>query len=350
MKRKANKRISWLKAIVISLILLLLVRFFCFQTYEIRGTNMSNTLLPGDLVLVNKLMYGPRMPNTLLFIPFTERRELSSGKYYFSWPQIPYNRMNGFSSIKNNDVLAFNYPEETEIPVDKRVVYIKRCAGLPGDNVQFKNDELFINKTEIAVKGTQYAYRVKSKTRNIDQFLIDRDKLQEGTHLNRYGEYILYMTAENAQVLAKQKQIISIDREKQMFNVYSTVFFPNSVYYKWNGSNFGSLIVPKKGDTIQIDGNNIELYRKIIEVYEKQKLAVLDNKILINNKEAKYYVFKMNYYFMVDDNRDNAKDSRNWGFLPEDHIIGKVTRVLFSVNKSESEFSFRLKRTFLKVH
>ena len=107
---------------------------------------MSNTLLPGDLVLVNKLMYGPRLPNTLLFIPFTERRELSSGKYYFSWPQIPYNRMNGFSSIKNNDVLAFNYPEETEIPVDKRVVYIKRCAGLPGDNVQFKNDELFINK------------------------------------------------------------------------------------------------------------------------------------------------------------------------------------------------------------
>ncbi len=349
MVRKAKKRFTWFKAFIIAMLILLLIRFFVFQSFHILSSNMAGTLMPGDWVTVNKLEYGTRMPNTLLFIPFTERNDLSSKKYYLKWPQLPYYRLKGFSNPTHNDIIAFNYPEESDIPVDKRVVYIKRCVGLPGDEVQIRKNALFVNKHEVNIPETQYSYRVRCKTNHFDKILIDNNYLQEGGRINNSGEYLLYLTEQNAENIKKIKGVIEVKRENFAFNIYSSAFFPNSPYYKWTGNMFGPVYVPRKGDSIELGMNNIDLYKRIISVFEKHKLSVLNNKILIDNVESKYYKFAMNYYFVMDDNRDNAKDSRNWGFLPEDHIIGKINWVLFSVKKTDINIQIRWNRVFKMI-
>lgn len=347
--RKKNKKISWIIALFLAMIIVLMIRLFFFQTYLVPSTSMSSTLLPGDWVLVNKSIHGPRMPNTILFIPFTNRYELSSGKYFLSWPQLPYHRLNGISEIKRLDVIAFNYPLESQTPVDKKVVYVKRCIGIPGDKVMLKNGDLKVNDTLIELPQTQDAYRVRLKSRTQDKVFFNQYKIHEGRKLNNNSEYIVYITQSKANRMMTDKSLVSIVKDKTVYNTFSRDYFPQSTYFNWSADNFGPVRVPKKGDSVKLEIATIDLYSKIISVYERQNLSVQSNQILINNKICKYYTFQMDYYFLLDDNRYNSKDSRVWGFLPEDHLIGKVSHILFSIEPGKSIIKPRVERILRKI-
>jgi signal peptidase I len=247
----------------------LLMRIFVFQSYNVPSNSMNNTLKAGDYIFVNKLAYGARIPITPIAIPFTN--------LYWNGFQLPYLRTIGYSKIKHQDIVVFNFPLDTDLPIDQRHNYVKRCTAVAGDTLQIKNGIVYINNTALVEP-----------------------------------ENILFIRDVNANRIILDSTI------------YNPVVFPNASEIKWNADYFGPLYIPKKGDSILLTKNNLLLYKRIIENYEHNKLALLNDVVYINAQPSKYYHFKMNYYFMIGDNRNNSIDSRFWGFVPEDHIIGRV--------------------------
>jgi len=253
-----------------SIIIWLFIRIFVFQIFNVPTFSMNNTLKEGDYILVNKLAYGTRIPITPLSLPI--------GNTYIDWIQIPYLRIPGFTNVAHNDIIVFNFPLEDDLPIDHRQEYVKRCIGLPGDTILIKKGIVFVNNKKITE-----------------------------------SENILYL-------LDEQKNRLLIDS-----SVYSPAVFPNSSNIKWNADNFGSLYIPKKGETISFTKENIILYKRVIEKYENNILNLKNDSVFINNQYCINYTFKMNYYFTLGDNRYNSIDSRFWGFVPEDHLIGRVS-------------------------
>lgn len=252
-----------------SIIIWLFIRIFIFQIYKIPTASMNNTLKEGDYILVNKLAYGTRIPITPLSLPI--------GNTYIDWIQIPYLRIPGYTNVAHNDIIVFNFPLEEDSPIDHRQEYVKRCIGLPGDTIQIKKGIVFVNNK----------------------------KMTE-------AENILFLFDE-------QKNRLLIDS-----SVYSPAVFPNSSEIKWNADNFGVLYIPKKNETVALTKKNILLYKRVIENYEHNNLKVINDSAFINDKYCTTYAFKMDYYFTLGDNRYNSIDSRFWGFVPEDHLIGRV--------------------------
>jgi signal peptidase I len=247
----------------------LLMRIFIFQSYNVPSNSMNHTLKAGDYIFVNKLAYGARLPITPIAIPFSN--------LYWDGLQLPYLRIVAYSKIKHQDIVVFNLPLDIELPIDQRQNYIKRCIAIAGDTIQIKSGIVYINNSAIV------------ETENV-LFPIDANK----------NRIILDST------------------------IYSPTVFPNASDIKWNIDHFGPLYIPKKGDSILLTKNNVLLYQHIIENFEHNKLVLLNDLVYINAQPCKYYHFKMNYYFMMGDNRNNSIDSRFWGFVPEDHIIGRV--------------------------
>lgn len=253
-----------------SIIVWLFIRIFIFQIFKIPTASMNNTLKEGDYILVNKLAYGTRIPITPLSLPI--------GNTYIDWIQIPYLRIPGYTDVAYNDIIVFNFPLEEDSPVDHRQEYVKRCIGLPGDTIQIIEGVVFVNSKKI------------TESENI-LFLLDA-----------------------------QKKRLLIDS-----SVYSPAVFPNSSEIKWNADNFGSLYIPKKNETIALTKNNIILYKRVIEKHENNTLKLKNDSVFINDQFCKSYTFKMDYYFSLGDNRYNSIDSRFWGFVPENHLIGRVS-------------------------
>lgn len=275
---------------------------------------MHQTLLEGDYILVNKMAYGARMPISLF-----------SGQYF----QFPYIRIPGYSSIKHNDVVVFNLPKENKTPINERTQYVKRCVGLPGNSLSISDGHIFINgKQQISAQGVLYNYNVSVSEAGIDTSITNQ---LEG-HTNSYAlqQFNLFLSVSNADSLNRAKNVISVKRNSVPFNSYSPKVFPNSSFVKWNIDYFGSLYIPKKGDSIILTDVNKIIYKDIIEIHEKNEVKYVGDSVFINGKQVSTYTFKMDYYFMMGDNRYNSIDSRYWGFVPENHIIGKATFILFS--------------------
>lgn len=351
-KRKQGTLKDWMKALLIALFLFWFTTLFVIQLYPVSGSFMSATLLPGDFVFVSKLAYGPRIPVTPLSIPLIgDNFPFSDRKTYLDWIKLPGFRFPGFSSPKNNDLLFINYPGEIDKPIDRRTRYAKRCAGLPGDTILIKNKKVFINNIELFDMPTmQFAYRVIAKPRSINRDVLNTLNITEGNLISDAGIYRLYMTSSQADSLGKLPFVIQVRMETMERGFGEPLIFPQSPYFAWNQDFFGPIIIPAKNKNIKLDTRNLPIYRDIIEL-EKNKIDVEGNKILINGSEATEYQFKSNYYFVLDDNRDNSKDSRFWGFLPENHIIGKVNRIAFSFNKKNEGLSvLRWKRTMKAVN
>ncbi|NVO03383.1 MAG: signal peptidase I [Bacteroidetes bacterium] len=334
---------DWIKALLIALLIALFLKAFVIETYTIPTTSMEKTLQVGDFIIVSKLNYGPRLPMTLLSLPFF------GNSFYLKWLQLPFYRLPGFTSIKRNDVIAFNYPMNITVPIDKRTPFVKRCVALPGDTIEIINSFLFVNKkSQSEPENAEYNYAIKTNGIPLDEKKLSQWGISEGGPVDNLNNYILNLTRKIADSIRLMKNVKEIkqwmEKPKDAFENY----FPYSEEFPWNNDNYGPLLVPKAGQIIKIDKVNIAIYSRIISVYEENKLEIKNDSIFINNKYARTYKFKMNYYFMMGDNRQNSADSRAWGFVPEDHIIGKAVIIGFSSNSALGFFKgFRWNR-FLK--
>jgi signal peptidase I len=330
----------WIKAFVWAVVFLMLANIFIFQIKSVETENMEASLLKGDIVFVNKLSFGARLPQTILAIPLTS--------WYSELIQLPYVRIPGTSSIQHHDIIAFNYPIESDPPTDKKSVYLKRCIGLPGETIQITEKKVFVNNVLIdSFPDNQYAYRMTLKE-NIDvDSLADIYELKNLRELFDDKLYEFYCKSHVADSIAKCSKVVNIRQISKLEHEREELVFPQSKFVHWNKDFFGPLQIPKKGMTISIHHKNIDLYKRIISVYESNELIVNSNNIIINGVEESQYTFEKNYYFVLDDNRDLAKDSRYWGFVPEDHIIGKAQFVCFSMNPNSTIINaFRWNRLF----
>lgn len=350
-RRKRNSFIEWMKAALIALVLFWLFTVFIVQIYPVTGSFMSSSILPGDFVLVNKLAYGPRFPITPLSIPFTkDHLPLSGRKSYSDWITLPAFRLPGYSSPERNDLIFFNYPRELDKPIDKRTRYVKRCIGLPGDTVHIIDKKVFVNAKEFQEsEQLQFAFRVLAKPKSIHRELLNSMSIFEGNLVSDAGIYRLYMTAEQADSLRKLPFVFQVRMETSEKGFAEPLIFPQHPDFYWNLDQFGPVLVPGKNITIPLNKRNIHLYKSAIE-QEKNILETEGSQILINGEEVGEYTFRSNFYFVMDDNRDNSKDSRYWGFLPFNHVIGKTNRIVFSLNKKGEGISVtRWRRLFKKI-
>ncbi len=338
--RKRNNIKDWFKAVGTALLLFWLLTVFVIQIHPVTDSFMSATLLPGDFVVVNKISYGPRFPITPLSVPFAGEKFPFSGKNtYLTWIQLSGFRLPGFSSPGRNDLILMNYPGEPGKPVDYRSKYVKRCIGLPGDTVFIKGKNILVNGEEMPVTDDgQFAFRVITRPKSLHLELLNNMGIFEGNIISDAGVYRLYMTKSQADSLEKLPFVTQVREEMADEGFGDPLVFPQSNLFIWNHSFFGPLVVPAKDRTIPLTKKTLALYRTVIE-QEKNKIELLEGSILINGQKAQEYTFKSNYYFVLDDNLDNSKDSRYWGFLPENHIVGKVNRVAFSINRQKGGFS-----------
>lgn len=340
MKKKSAIR-EWIQALIVALITVMFVRGFLFEAYTIPTSSMEETLKTGDFILVNKFTYGARLPITPITFPFTHQTfPFTDIKSYSTLFQFNYHRLPGTSSIKRNDVVVFNYPMETTIPVDHRIHYVKRCVALPGDKLEIKDGEIYINDSiEIRPVESQHNYIVRTQKKGLHPDTLEKFDITEGGMISAKGDYMFALTKEKANQLKKQNAVVEIKPYIEKKGAYSEYIFPHHKNYSWNSDNLGPFTIPRKGDTIEVNLNTLPLYERILSVYEENIIAIKHDSVFINGKSATNYILKMNYYFMMGDNRHNSADSRFWGFVPEDHITGKAVSVLFSIDKEASLFN-----------
>lgn len=352
MKKKSSIA-EWLKAISLAFITIIIFRVFFFEAFTIPSPSMEKSLLTGDYVLVSKLSYGPRLPITLLSLPFAHQRLpfTENTNSYLDWIQLPYKRLFGPPEVKHNDVLVFNYPMEEEHPLDQRIYYIKRCVAIPGDSLQIKEGQVYVNGNySDEARELQFNYKVVTDQDSIDSDALTKLGITEGGKMRNKGEFWFTLNAATVDSLKKVAHVLSVEPLIEKKESYSDYMFPENEHFLWNVDFFGPLYIPKAGDSVGLTIENLPLYKRIISVYEKNNLKVCGDSIFINDIYSSNYTFKMNYYFMMGDNRHNSADSRFWGFLPEDHIVGKAVLVLLSIDKSEAKSGIRWDRWFQKIN
>jgi len=394
---------SWVDALVFALVAVYFINQFFFQNYVIPSSSLEKSLLTGDYLFVSKVSYGPRIPQTPLTMPLTQHTlPVVECKSYFEWPHWDYRRVKGFGNVELNDIVVFNYPagdtlcsdmkyqamdyyqmcygigyqiyperpnpdslsaeqrikyfnaiyeagrsaiiqnqsEYGEIitrPTDRRENYVKRCVGLPGQTLQIKDRIVYLDgKANKEPDNVQYSYKVRLKRHFTDEEMQEWGiTMEELMDLNNYG--YMQMTTQTASALKRRKDIvdsIAIVTEASELDIY-----PLNGNKHWTRDNYGPIWIPKKGESITLTLDNIAIYERPIKVYEGNDLQIRDGKIFINGNEAKDYTFKMDYYWMQGDNRHNSADSRYWGFVPEDHIVGKPIFIWWSSDPDRRGFS-----------
>ena len=394
---------SWIDAVVFALVAVYFINQFFFQNYVIPSSSLEKSLLTGDYLFVSKVSYGPRIPQTPLTMPLTQHTlPVFDCKSYIEWPHWDYRRVEGLGKVKLNDIVVFNYPAGDTLvtapqyqaadyyqmcyafgyqliengpvvdslsleqqrkwyelvyntgrnyilqnkpvygsvitrPVDRRENYVKRCVGLPGQTLQIKNRVVYLDgKANKEPDNVQYTYYVKLK-QNIPEELLEQlgISMEDLSSLNETG--CIPLTSKAAKVLSKRKDVVSsirINDDEMTGDLY-----PLNANTGWTRNNYGPIWIPQKGKTIHLDLKNLPIYERPISVYENNDLKVKDGKIFINGKQTNTYTFKMDYYWMMGDNRHNSADSRYWGFVPEDHVVGKPIFIWWSSDPDRNGFS-----------
>ncbi|MDR1544652.1 MAG: signal peptidase I [Prevotellaceae bacterium] len=400
-KKTKNKTLyavcSWIDAIIFALIAVYFINFFLFQNYQIPTSSLEKSLLVGDFLFVSKASYGPRIPNTPLSFPLVQNTfPILNTKSYIEKPQWKYRRLKGWDNVERGDIVVFNFPTGDTIaekqqnpdyyklcylygkntilanedffgkimyrPVDKRENYVKRCVAVAGDTLQIIDNQVFINgKEEKDFDGAQYNYYVQTDGTTLTETFFEKlgisvadrnlpTNLSFDSIINLYEFaenlpiYHFPMTKEVKQKAEKLNYVKKIAIEKDETNsVGLGKVFPLNANYGWNRDNFGKLIIPKRGETVNLTLENLPIYEHVIRNYERNSLSVKDSVIYINGKKSSSYIFQMDYYFMMGDNRHNSADSRYWGFVPEDHIVGRPVIVWLSLDKDKGWFSGKIR-------
>jgi signal peptidase I len=325
---------DWVDAILFAVIAATVIRSLFIEAYQIPTSSMEKSLLVGDFLFVSKVNYGARTPMTPLSFPFAHHTiPILNIKAYIEKLKLPYYRLPGFQKIKNNDVVVFNWPDERlDRPVDKKENYIKRCVGIAGDKLEVKNGTVFINgKESYTPPDRQFEYMVKTNGAGIPNKYL---KSLDITDYFGEGElYQMHISDDNYKKIKAYPNVISIDTnlhpagKNENGNIY-----PYDMNSLWSRDFYGPIYIPKKGDKITLDSMTFAVYERVINVYEgNSDFERRGGKFFLDGKEITSYTFKMNYYFMMGDNRHNSADSRFWGFVPEDHVVGKALFVWLSI-------------------
>ncbi|WP_106528238.1 signal peptidase I [Chitinophaga niastensis] len=367
--RKKSKLREWSEAVLFAVIAATLIRTFIFEAFVIPSSSMEKTLLVNDFIFVSKISYGPRIPMTPVAWPFMHHTiPFVKINAYSTIVQLPYKRLPGFSSVSRNDVVVFNYPcgdtvlktsdgEDVDYytnirslgysdtkktfptriirPVDKRENWIKRCIGISGDSLQIIDGVIYINGAKgLAPRHFMARYEViMPDLHQLSEPRMDELNIDHSVRITMDSTAFIYnLDADNLDTL---RQLGAHIKRKIAEGTDIRVFPFDTIHHKWNEDNLGPIYIPKKGDTVQLDSLTLPFYQRLIDTYEHNTLKVAGNKIYINNKETTTYTFKLNYYWMMGDNRNESMDSRFWGYVPEDHIVGKAAFIWLSYHKNK---------------
>lgn len=392
--KEIRKNVSELVAsIFFAIVAATVIRAYTFEAFVIPTPSMEKSLMVGDFLFVSKMHYGSRLPITPLALPLVHNTvPLLNATSYTDLIQMPIWRLPGFTEVKRNDPFVFNYPVQSERPIDMRDHYVKRCLATPGDSLQIIDRKVYINGKpndvpDRAVKQTSYYVRTNGvnfnskllkKKFDINYLKSDESGVNDVNLISRDGrEFIITIAVDQVEEFSQQPNVQEVipmnspispkdipeNTPPTLQKVYTSIpdfkpnrnLFPNSrhddrLMFKWTRDNYGPIYMPREGDEVELTPKNLKLYQRIITVYEHNELEQKQGKVFINGKPATHYRFKQNYYWAMGDNRHNSLDSRYWGYVPEDHIVGKPVFIWMSYDRYQGIKGLRTDRIFTTVN
>jgi signal peptidase I len=341
---------DWVSSILFAIVAATIVHTYFIQPFTIPTSSLEKTLLVGDFLFVSKMHYGPRIPMTTIGAPMVhDTIPFAKVKSYLSKPELPYMRLPGFQKIKRNDIVVFNWPVDTMLnmrhtdkfyykPIDKKTNYVKRCVGLPGDSLSIKDGYVYINGKQNELNDRakiQFSYEIFFKRElkpSAIYTLLKRYDITDGLGYGSSKNSFMIPAASDEAItrLKNHPDVSNIQVLKDENGNRNAGIFPMNAAYNWNYDYFGSLYIPQEGKTMNLTIENLPLYKRVITAYEGHDLSVNGNQISIDGKVANTYTFAQDYYWMMGDNRHNSQDSRVWGFVPFDHVVGKPVFIWMS--------------------